>query len=299
METIYNRAGGSEPESQALSSLQGLSVGDAFGETFFREDPQSIQERSLPPGTWNWTDDTHMALSIVEVLLEFGRIEQDKLARLFAEKYSQQPWRGYGGGARRLLGNLSRKADWREEAPKLFSGGSYGNGAAMRAAPIGAYYTNAPQRAAEEAEKSAMITHFHPEGRVGAMAVAAAAALFPLELGVKTGAEFLEEVAALLPESKTRAGIEEAVRIPPSQVQQAASKLGTGMRVAAFDTVPFCLWVAAHHADEYENALWVTVSGSGDMDTTCAIVGGIIGAARPAPPEWIARREPLLDQFNV
>jgi len=298
MELNVKHTGGSGPEKRALLSLQGLSVGDAFGERFFRQDPSLIQERSLPPGLWNWTDDTHMALSIVQVLFEFGRIEQDKLANLFTERYSQQPWRGYGGGARRLLGKLSRKADWREEAPELFGGGSFGNGAAMRAAPIGAYFSGDPQQAAAEADKSAQITHAHPEGRAGAVAIALAAALFPSQAGVKPGVEFLEDTAALLPESKVRAGIEIALRIPPDQVEQAASRLGTGLQVAAFDTVPFCLWVAAHHADTYENALWVTVSGRGDMDTTCAIVGGIIGTARPVPPEWLARREPLPDDFE-
>lgn len=298
MELNVKHTGGSGLEKRALLSLQGLSVGDAFGERFFRQDPSLIQERSLPPGVWNWTDDTHMALSIVQVLFEFGKIEQDQLARLFAERYSQQPWRGYGGGARRLLGKFSRKADWREEAPYLFGGGSFGNGAAMRAAPIGAYFSGDPQKAAAEADKSAQITHAHPEGRAGGMAVALAAALFPSQPDVKPGLEFLEDTAALLPESKVRAGIEIALRIPPDQVEQAASRLGTGWQVAAFDTVPFCLWVAAHHADTYENALWVTVSGRGDMDTTCAIVGGIIGTALPVPPEWLARREPLPDDFE-
>jgi hypothetical protein len=53
----------------ARRSLEGLSVGDAFGNRFMWLEHQS---RSLPPGPWSWTDDTHMALSIVEVLETFG-----------------------------------------------------------------------------------------------------------------------------------------------------------------------------------------------------------------------------------
>ncbi|MEA5594520.1 ADP-ribosylglycohydrolase family protein [Rivularia sp. UHCC 0363] len=52
--------------------------------------------------------------------------------------------------------------------------------------------------------------------------------------------------------------------------------LGNGTKVSAQDTVPFTLWCAAQHLDNYEEALWLTVSGLGDRDTNCAIVGGIV-----------------------
>ena len=65
--------------------------------------------------------------------------------------------------------------------------------------------------------------------------------------------------------------------------------------VIAPDTVPFCIWNAARCQGQFEEAMWTTVEAGGDMDTTCAIVGGIIAAEdRGAPPvEWLARREPL------
>lgn len=42
------------------------------------------------------------------------------------------------------------------------------------------------------------------------------------------------------------------------------------------DTVPFALWCAARHIDDYAEAIWTTVSAGGDNDTNCAIVGGIV-----------------------
>jgi ADP-ribosylglycohydrolase len=133
---------------KARLSLEGLSVGDAFGEQFFFRSKKLIEERRLPPGPWPWTDDTHMALSIVEVLLEHDQIEQEPLAQAFSRRFREQPGRGYGGGARRLLARIERGEDWRQVAPAIFPGGSYGNGAAMRAAPIGGYFNGEPQRAA-------------------------------------------------------------------------------------------------------------------------------------------------------
>ena len=61
--------------SRAWLSLHGLSVGDAFGERFFcppTEVRQRISRRDLPDAPWTYTDDTEMALSIVEILQERG-----------------------------------------------------------------------------------------------------------------------------------------------------------------------------------------------------------------------------------
>lgn len=79
-------------------------------------------------------------------------------------------------------------------------------------------------------------------------------------------------------------------------VQSAAGVLGNGSQVTAQDTVLFVSWVAAHYLDNYEDALWRTVSGLGDMDTTCAMVGGIVvmyTGVEGIPPEWRRNREPL------
>ena len=62
-------------------SLDGLSVGDAFGELFFAIAPVPIPLSELPNGPWRWTDDTHMALSVVEVLKTYGRIAPRRCAR--------------------------------------------------------------------------------------------------------------------------------------------------------------------------------------------------------------------------
>lgn len=285
-------------QERTLQSLAGLSVGDAFGQRFFTLSPHIIRSRQLPEGTWSWTDDTHMALSIVQVLLTFGAVYQDELARLFGLRFIQEPWRGYAGGAQRLLIQYSQGADWRDQAPRLFEGGSYGNGGAMRAAPIGAYFASDPEKAAAEARKSAAVTHAHPEGQAGAMAVAAMAAIVSSPLQ-PMGVALLREVLAYIPASKTRECVVEATRIDPDEHQRAIAVLGTGEQVAAFDTVPYCLWIVAYHAPDFETALWTTVAGLGDRDTTCAIVGGIVALRTTIPTEWLKRREALPRGFEA
>jgi ADP-ribosylglycohydrolase len=66
------------------------------------------------------------------------------------------------------------------------------------------------------------------------------------------------------------------------------------------DTVPYSLWCAANWLDDFEEAFWQTASGGGDVDTTCAIVGGIIAArsTETIPQTWIQHREKLPDWAN-
>lgn len=285
---------------RALRSLDGLSIGDAFGERVSAGRPGAIIRRELPEGPWPWTDDTHMALSIVESLLAEGEINSDALMKRFIRRYSQQAHRGYGRGAHLLLSHVESGADWRDEAAALFNGsGSYGNGAAMRAAPIGAFFARHPARAADEARASAVVTHSHVEGIAGAIAVAVAAAL---RFGGDhlTGVDYLDEVLRFTPKGLTFDRIAASRVIPRGEVVGAVRELGTGAERAAYDTVPFCIWMVAHHGDDFVDALWRTAGGFGDGDTTCAIVGGILGGSGLVIPKtWRARREQLPTEMDI
>jgi ADP-ribosylglycohydrolase len=283
---------------RASASLKGLAVGDALGSQFFAPANHSaLKSGALPLGDWRWTDDTEMACSVLAVLDEHGAIDQDALAVSFAEHHDSD--RGYGPAVAEMLRVIRRDgADWRTLAADLFQGrGSWGNGAAMRVAPLGAWYAGEPQRAAEEAELSALTTHQHREAVVGAMAVAVASALVADPVGSPPDGEaLLTAVIDLMPRSAVTAALRRARDMPDyADVGTVAAVLGCGRRTSALDTVPFALWAAARHLGGYEEAFWATVRAGGDMDTTCAIVGGIV-AAQPVgipPRSWQERTEPL------
>ena len=98
-----------------------------------------IASRAIPALPWYYTDDTQMALSIYWVLREYGEINQDELAQSFACRYDGE--RGYGAGMQRLLLNIRDRGKWQDLSSNSFAGqGSYGNGGAMRAAPLGAFF---------------------------------------------------------------------------------------------------------------------------------------------------------------
>lgn len=291
----------SEPLARAFCSLEGLSVGDALGEQFFI-DPyvaeDAIAARVVPQAPWPYTDDTEMALSVVSVLADADGIDPDELAQSFALHYD--PRRGYGPAMHRLLPQLGAGGDWGELAPALFGGsGSFGNGAAMRVAPVGAYFADDLDAVVEEAARSARVTHAHPEAVTGAIAVAAAAAYAWRCRGASPPEPraFLEMILPHIPDSVVREKVRHARDLSPgASVPLAVSALGNGSEISAQDTVPFVLWCAARHLDNYEEALWLTVSGLGDRDTTCAMVGGIVACyagVQGIPASWRQAREPL------
>lgn len=273
------------------ASLAGLSVGDAFGDQFFLRTNRHLTAADLPPPPWEWSDDTEMACSVVACVHSHGRIDQEALATAFATR--MDTGRRYGAGALELLERVRGGHPWRVASVESFGGsGSYGNGAAMRVAPLGAYFTGDPVRAAAEAVLQAEITHAHVEGVAGAVAVAVAACL------AATGtAETLFE-AALDHVSGTyvRRGLQRARNLKKATPEQAAHALGNGSRITAQDTVPFALWAATRHLNDYPAGVRACVTVGGDMDTTAAIVGGIIAARTGIdgiPPAWLDSREPL------
>jgi ADP-ribosylglycohydrolase len=281
----------------AADSLAGLSVGDSLGAQYFAP---GRTVGVIPPPVWEWTDDTEMACSIMWMLREAGRIDPDRLAFSFADRC--EPYRGYGVGAFVILHNIRRGTPWQVAATEIFDGqGSCGNGAAMRVAPLGAYFAGSPSKAATEARLSAKVTHAHPEGVAGAVAVAMAAchAVAARLAGERPSARrLLETVIASTPDGAVHRGLKRALRIPSVSVAEAAYELGNGAQITAQDTVPFTIWLAARHLDDYPSAILACVEAGGDVDTTGAIVGGIVGAfvgRAGIPEDWLASREPLPD----
>ncbi|MCS7338514.1 MAG: ADP-ribosylglycohydrolase family protein [Verrucomicrobiae bacterium] len=294
----------SERLARTLLSLHGLAIGDGIGEMMFSRPDKAhrmILENDLPAGPWWHTDDTEMAIAIVEVLRLLGSVNQDALARQFAWRYERDPDRGYGTGARHLLRMMTQGADWRVTSREAFGGqGSMGNGSAMRVAPLGAWFADDLDRAEAEARASAEITHMHPEGIAGAVAVAIAAAMawrLRESRSPTARAELIAEAYKHTPESETRQRIARALQLELAEsAEVAARSLGNGSSITCPDTVPFAIWSAAKHLYNYREAIAATASVGGDVDTNCAIVGGIVALAcgwEGTPSDWLERMEPL------
>ncbi len=154
-------------------------MGDALGSRFLPANAPALSGGELPPGPWHWTDDTEMACSLVAVLLARGGTDQDVLAGSFAAHHDVD--RGYGRAVTRMLRRIRQEnGDWRETALLPSTARAPGATAPPCAAPLGAWYADDIEQAVSQAESSAAVTHRHPDGVAGAVAVGAAAALLPL-----------------------------------------------------------------------------------------------------------------------
>lgn len=134
--------------------MLGGIAGDVIGSVYEHKRVKSV-DFPLFPARARFTDDTVMTMATATVLLDGG--DYTEVYREFGYRY---PNRGYGATFHRWL-RLSDMGPYQ----------SYGNGAAMRAGPIGLARDTIDQ-VLEEAERSASVSHDHPEGIKGAQAAA-------------------------------------------------------------------------------------------------------------------------------
>src|SRR5689334_6883244 len=157
-------------QDRFLGCLLGQAIGDAAGapfegldaETIYRDFGRVSDLLAASRDELTYTDDTQMMIGVAECLIENGCIEPNRLAEIFGRNY--EPHRCYGAGARQILNAIRLGEDWQPLVTGLFPGGSFGNGAAMRVAPIGLVFHHDVDWLFDEAVRSANVTHQHPFG---------------------------------------------------------------------------------------------------------------------------------------
>jgi ADP-ribosylglycohydrolase len=133
--------------------MLGAILGDLIGSYYeAHEEEQWEQGQELLWG--EYSDDTVLTVATMEALLLSGFYE-----KVYRTYYRNDPDRGYG--------ERFKKWALSDEMPAY---GSFGNGAAMRVSPIG-FQAQDENWLEQEVRKSAEVTHDHPEGVKGAMAI--------------------------------------------------------------------------------------------------------------------------------
>lgn len=125
------------------------------------------------PEQLKYTDDTAMARCVAESLIaNKGSMEPRDLAKRFAEEFQKSPNRGYGANVIVVLQQIGEEdiKDVFQPAKCQFDGsGSYGNGGAMRVAPVGLCGKKKVDEVIEKARTSALLTHSNKLGYNGAI----------------------------------------------------------------------------------------------------------------------------------
>ncbi len=281
-----------------LGSMVGMALGDAIGEMAFRywkeADPRAWIAQTDP---LTYTDDTAMALGLAQSLVQTGRLDEQHLGDTFRAHYVREPWRGYASGPPTIFALVERQAiSYTEAARRLFGGqGSFGNGAAMRIAPVGLFFHDAPDLY-DQARRSAHVTHAHPIGVDGAAilawAVGQAVRLDPGEpFALEAFCQGLAEFART-PEMQGKMELLRALLAEDAQPQIAADRLGR--TVAVHESLPFALYAFLRHPGSFEDCLFCAILNGGDRDTlgamACAVSGAYLGI-EAIPADWRARLE--------
>ena len=284
--------------ARLAGSLVGLLCGDALGMPVEGWPGQRIRAvlgrltdmrpGRLPAGAY--TDDGQMALGLVEALADGGGFDPARLAAAWAARHD--PGRGYGRLAQTALDRLRQGAAWHEVAAD-----SHGNGAAMRVAPLGAWFALGGDRAGltRAALVQAAITHRHPEALAGALAVALAAyelALAGAEGRVMDASAWLEDLLDEAGRVDGRFAARLAVlRELPANRAAAGDFLASRFELSAraIESVPAALG-AFMAAESLEEAVVLAVNLGGDADTLAAMAGGLAGACwgiEAVPGRWL------------
>lgn len=284
--------------SKFLGSLIGTGVGDALGaglEGRRRVDQAEVQAVAERRGALIYTDDTHMMIGIAESLIAKKGFDGEHMTRRFMENYSREPYRGYGPGPPRVFGLIKAGEAWDKAAEKLYGGGSFGNGSAMRIAPVGILYYDDLPKLKEIAYKSSQITHAHELGKEGAAlqayAVALATAADPLS--EFRSDEFLARLLDFMQHQVFKQRVEKIRELlGKADKEQVIDDLGHG--IEAFNSVPAAIYSFLSYPDSFEEAVIYAISLGGDTDTIGAMTGAISGAhlgIEAIPGRWQERLE--------
>lgn len=228
----------------------GSIIGDVVGSGYEfwpvkHTDFEMFNERS------RFTDDTILGVAVADVLMN-DDLDYTTAFKKYARKF---PEGGYGKGF----------AAWvAAEDPEAYN--SYGNGSAMRVAPVGFWFDTLEETLAE-AKRSAEPTHNHEEGIKGAQAVAASIFL------ARTGSS-KEEIKKYVEDTFGYDLSRTCDEIRPNY----------SFDVTCQGSVPEAI-IAFLESKDYEHAIRLAVSLGGDADTQAAITGGIAQAFYKTMPE--------------
>jgi poly(ADP-ribose) glycohydrolase ARH3 len=282
-------------KSKFTGALIGTAVGDALGapvEGWSMEQVRSVysERKRWEMSYGRYTDDTELMIGVAESLIRNKGFNGADMARTFVRNYDAK--RGYGPGSTGAIKRIKEGESWDEASKKLFGGeGSYGNGAAMRIAPIGLFYYDNPDKLREIAYKSSQITHSHDLGKEGAALQAFAVALAVRGQKESMLSELKEFVQNDVYKEKLRRVEALILDKDVTPKKEIIAKLGN--RMAAFDSVPTAIYSFLRF-DRFEDSVIYAVSLGGDTDTIGAMTGAISGAyygEGRIPNEWIEQLE--------
>ena len=246
------------------TGIIGTVCGDIIGSIYEFNPTKKYDFRLFTPQS-TFTDDTVMTCAVAEWLMEDPKHSHEKLVKIMHRYGEEYPHRGYGGMFKKWLENYLTEPY-----------NSFGNGSAMRVSPVG-YYAHSLEEALQLAQISAEVTHDHPEGIIGAQAVAATIFLLRDNKNKDEIKKYLKKYCFY--------DLEE---LEKNKVQVFRDYT---FDVTCQGSVPHALLCGLWTPD-YEDSIRCAISLGGDADTQAAIAGGVVAVHYPVPDHIL---NPCLD----
>jgi len=245
-------------------------------------------QRSRDPFPFGqYSDDTQLARELLLVFRDGGDFAPDRFAVRIADLFGRGADVGAGPGTRGTAHRLLLGVPWAQAAtPAPYAG----NGAAMRAGPLG-LLARGPDELVQLAVAQSRITHADRRCAAGAVTVAGAVALAAGSGTIQRRA-FMERLSELV--APVDAGFAGAVcglaawgSFDPEQAltelhrhrfNAEAAPQWPGITGHVVPSVLWSLYAFLRAPDDYLEAVSTAVAAGGDTDTTAAMTGAIAGA---------------------
>ena len=269
-------------EAKYLGGMVGSAIGDAIGELAFQYgDEDKLTAAVEQMAELRYTDDTAMAIGLATSLVNKGYLDGYDLGETFRLNFEKEPWRGYASGPPTIFSLVSTMGiSYVEAAQRLFGGsGSFGNGAAMRIAPLGLFFHNSKE-IYELACGSAEVTHAHPIGKDGAAVQAGAVAQavrFDLAREFRPE-EFIGGLIEIARTGAIREKLELLQELIDKDVPPPIAAKQLGQSVAVQESMPFAIYCFVRYPSSFVDCLYCAIMHGGDRDTLGAMAGAISGA---------------------
>lgn len=274
-------------------TMLGTAAGDCLGRPVEGHRPVSdfyLSEVLTSHAFLSYSDDTAMTRVLARSLLDRDGFSGAHMSLGFAREFRAEPFRGYGRNVVDVFHRVERGTPWDVAAARQFGGqGSYGNGAAMRVAPVALWAFPDREQVVRLAADTARVTHTHPVGVEGAViqALAVSHALFSDATSPFDADTLLTDLDARIVTDKFRDKLEVLVTcLGPADDDRARLHLGNW--VSAHNSVLTALYCFLASTDLTETIMRALRMG-GDVDTIAAMAGAIGGArwgATALPPRW-------------
>ena len=304
------------PVERYQGTLLGCALGDAVGAWAEAKDPAEAKDYAVyfvrefdftnvgphhhGMRMGQYTDDTQLTRELMLSLIDEGEFVPEDFANRIANAFAKDEIVGYGRATQEAAVKLLDGISWEDSGtppPRA------GNGAAMRAGPLGMLYYHDAETLLKTAQDQAVITHKAEMSVAGSVAIAMGTAMClnaskltsgPHERGWwawlarfvgRNSEEFgrdIDDLAKMVFEgrrkTKWKAGEGEEYDTVLAWILEGDDHRWSGISPWARSSVLWSFYCLMAHPRDIWKAIELAIIPGGDVDTTAAMAGTLVGA---------------------